>query len=373
MTELNLNIALNDFHLSKGAKMVPFAGYNMPINYKSGIIKEHNYVRNYSGVFDVSHMGQILIPINEYNISNLEKFIPLQLKKLKLNKSYYSFILNQKGGIIDDIILSNIILHNNSYFYIVYNASRKKEDEEIFLEYTSQYQLLNKNCLFALQGPLSYEVLAKFIKIPNGINFLEFFHTNFNNKTILITRSGYTGEDGFEISIPEEISEIFLNNLLEDANTILCGLGSRDSLRVEAGLSLYGHELNENITPIEAGLLWAIDKERLKDNSLNGSNHLIRQIDSKLSKKKIGIISVNKSMIREGMSIIDKNKNIIGKVTSGCYSPNLNKSIGLCYINTEFDLNNQLFCEIRNNMELMKETSLPFVKKNYKKNGENNE
>ena len=373
MTELNLNIPLKDFHLSHGTKMVPFAGYNMPINYKSGIINEHKNVRNKSGIFDVSHMGQILIPISDSNINNLEKFIPLQLKKLKLNKSYYSFLLNQSGGIIDDIILSYINLNDNFYFYIVYNASRKKHDEKIFSEFTSQYKILDNNCLFALQGPLSYKVLNKIIRIPNDIKFLEYFQTTFNNQTLLITRSGYTGEDGFEISIPKQIAENFLNITLKDIDVSLCGLGSRDSLRVEAGLSLYGHELNEKITPIEAGFIWAIDKERLIDNSLNGSDHLISQIDIKPTNKKIGIISINKSMIREGMNILDKNKNIIGKVTSGCYSPNLNKSIGLCYINSEFDLKSQFFCEIRNNMELMKETSLPFVKKNYKKNGANNE
>ena len=372
MTELTLNIALNDFHLSQGAKMVPFAGYNMPINYKSGIINEHKNVRRQSGIFDVSHMGQILIPVSDINITNLEKFIPLQLKKIQLNKSYYSFLLNQSGGIIDDIILSYINLHDNFYFYIVYNASRKKHDEKIFTEFTSLYKILDKNCLFALQGPFSYKVLNKIIKIPDNIKFLEYFHTTFDNQTLLITRSGYTGEDGFEISMPEQIAENFLNIILKDSDVSLCGLGSRDSLRVEAGLSLYGHELNEKITPIEAGLIWAIDKERLKDNSLNGSTHLISQIDGKLTKKKIGIISINKSMIREGMNIIDKNKKIIGKVTSGCYSPSLNKSIGICYINSEFDLTSQFFCEIRNNMELMQETSLPFVKKNYKKSGVNN-
>ena len=373
MTRLPLNyLPLNEFHIANCAKMVPFSGYNMPINYNSGIINEHKNVRYQSGVFDVSHMGQILIPNNKSNINNLKKYIPLNLDELQSNKSYYSFLLNNKGGIIDDLILSNITLDNEIFFYIIYNASRKKIDEEILLSCTSDSKILTKNCLFAIQGPNSYEVLNSVIKIPNSMFFLDIHCFDYNSNKILISRSGYTGEDGFEISIPFEISENFLKQLLKNEKVILCGLGARDSLRVEAGLSLYGHELNENITPIEAGLLWAIDKERLKDNSLNGSNHLIRQIDSKLSKKKIGIISVNKSMIREGMSIIDKNKNIIGKVTSGCYSPNLNKSIGLCYINTEFDLNNQLFCEIRNNMELMKETSLPFVKKNYKKNGVNN-
>ena len=148
---------------------------------------------------------------------------------------------------------------------------------------------------------------------------------------------------------------------------------SRDSLRLEAGLSLYGHELNENITPIEAGLSWALDKDRLNDTTLNGNKILSDQLHNKPSNKKIGLISFNRSMLRDGMILFDSNKNDIGKITSGCFSPNLNKSIAIGYVNSNFDVKNEIFCEIRNKMELVKKANLPFVKKNYKKNGSNNE
>ena len=374
MNQLPLDIPLKNFHEANGAKMIPFAGFNMPINYKAGIINEHKNVRIHSGIFDVSHMGQILIEINELHIKSLEKYIPLKLANLKKNKSNYTFLLNDNGGVIDDLIVSKLYLNNKYFLYIVYNASRKKEDEKIFFECASNAEIIhNKNCLFAIQGPKSIEVLKNIIDVPKDMNFLDIQILLYNNREIIMSRSGYTGEDGFEISIPTEQAEIILENLLENKNTMLCGLGSRDSLRLEAGLSLYGHELNENITPIEAGLSWALDKDRLNDNSLNGNQILSDQLNNKPANQKIGLISLNKTMLRDGMILSDSNKNIIGKITSGCFSPNLNKSIAIAYINSKFNFENKIFCEIRNKMELVSKTSLPFVKKNYKKNGSNNE
>jgi len=373
LTQLPLDIHLVEFHKSNGAKMMPFAGYNMPINYKNGIINEHKSVRSTSGIFDVSHMGQIFIPNSKSNINNLEKYIPLNLNSLQLNKSYYSFLLNDKGGIIDDLILSNISFEKNIFFYIVYNSSRKKIDEDIFLNCASDSEILLNNCLFAIQGPASFKVLSTLIKIPNNMNFLDIHSFNYKNTNILISRTGYTGEDGFEISTPFEIAEDFVKQLLNNDKTTLCGLGARDSLRLEAGLSLYGHELNEQITPIDAGLSWAIDESRFKDKILNGVSVLIKQTNSKPKKIKIGIIATNRSMIRDGMKLFDEKKNNIGIVTSGCFSPSLNKSIGIAYVQSNFDLNEKIYCNIRNTFELVINSKLPFVKKNYKKNGENYE
>ena len=374
MNELPIDIPLRKFHEANGAKMVPFAGFNMPINYKAGIINEHKNVRNHSGIFDVSHMGQVLIENNDLHINNLEKYIPLKLNSLKKNKSNYTFLLNEKGGVVDDLIVSLIEIDSKSFLYIVYNASRKNEDEKIFFNCSSKAKIIhNKNCLFAIQGPESIEVLKNKIEIPSYMNFLDIYELKYKENLVFVSRSGYTGEDGFEISITNEQAEIFIKDLLENENTMLCGLGSRDSLRLEAGLSLYGHELNEEITPIEAGLSWALDKDRLNDTTLNGNKILSDQLYNKPSNKKIGLVSVNRAMLREGMILFDDNKNKIGKITSGCFSPNLNKSIAIGYVNSNFDEENEIFCEIRNKMELVKKTSLPFVKKNYKKNGSNYE
>ena len=374
MNELPIDIPLRKFHEANGAKMVPFAGFNMPINYKAGIINEHKNVRNHSGIFDVSHMGQVLIENNDLYINNLEKYIPLKLNSLKKNKSNYTFLLNEKGGVVDDLIVSLIEIDSKSFLYIVYNASRKNEDEKIFFNCSPKAKIIhNKNCLFAIQGPESIEVLKNKIEIPSYMNFLDIYELKYKENLVIVSRSGYTGEDGFEISITNEQAEIFIKDLLENENTMLCGLGSRDSLRLEAGLSLYGHELNEEITPIEAGLSWALDKDRLNDTTLNGNNILSDQLYNKPSNKKIGLVSVNRAMLREGMILFDDNKNKIGKITSGCFSPNLNKSIAIGYVNSNFDVENDILCEIRNKMELVKKTSLPFVKKNYKKNGSNYE
>ena len=374
MNQLPFDIPLKNFHESNGAKMVPFAGFNMPINYKAGIINEHKNVRNHSGIFDVSHMGQVLIEINDLTIKNLEKFIPLKLRNIRKNKSNYTFLLNENGGVVDDLIVSLIDINGKSNLYIVYNASRKNEDEKIFFKCAPDSKIIhNENCLFAIQGPESFEVLKNIVTVPNDMKFLDIRLFDYNKKEIIVSRSGYTGEDGFEISIPTEQAEVFLKNLLENENTMLCGLGSRDSLRLEAGLSLYGHELNEKITPIEAGLSWALDKERLNDTTLNGNNVLSEQLKNKPSNIKIGLVSVNRTMLRDGMILFDNTKKNIGKITSGCFSPGLNKSIAIGYLSKEFNFENEIFCEIRNKMELVKKTSLPFVKKNYKKNGSNNE
>ena len=174
MNQLPLDIPLKNFHQNNGAKILPFAGFNMPINYKTGIINEHKNVRNHSGIFDVSHMGQILIENNESYLHKLEKYIPLQLKKLIKNRSHYSFLLNKDGGVIDDLIISNIDIKDKSYLYIVYNASRKKEDEEIFISCAPNAEkIYKKNCLFAIQGPDSINVLKNIIDIPNNMNFFD--------------------------------------------------------------------------------------------------------------------------------------------------------------------------------------------------------
>jgi aminomethyltransferase len=374
LNQLPIDIPLKNFHKNNGAKMIPFAGFNMPINYKSGIINEHKNVRNHSGIFDVSHMGQVLIENNNFHINNLEKYIPLKLNNLRKNKSNYTFLLNENGGVVDDLIVSLIDINSKFFLYIVYNASRKIEDEKIFLKCAPKAEIIHsKNCLFAIQGPKSIEVLNNIIEVPVDMNFFDIKVLKYKKNSVIISRSGYTGEDGFEISISNEQAEAFVRDLLENKNTMLCGLGARDSLRLEAGLSLYGHELNENITPIEAGLSWALDKDRLNDSSLNGYKVLLDQLHNKPSNKKIGLISFNRSMLRDGMILFDSNKNDIGKITSGCFSPNLNKSIAIGYVNSHFEEEKEIFCEIRNKMELVKKANLPFVKKNYKKNGSNNE
>ena len=366
MSNIYKNIYLNNYHKSNDAKFVPFSGYSMPINYKSGIIKEHLHVRKYAGIFDVSHMGQILIENTNKNINFLNTIIPLNFDRSKNNKSYYSFILNDQGGIIDDLIISKILFNNKEYFFLVYNAGRKKEDEKIFINNLSNYIFLNDNCLISIQGPKSEDVL-KFLNIDNQLFFMESKTINYLDSLIIVSRSGYTGEDGFEISIPNIASLKFLNTLMLNSNSKLCGLGCRDSLRLEAGLSLYGNELNEKLSPIEAGLNWAMHKERLSDVNLNGSKTLFSQLKNGSNTKKIGIKTISKSILRANMKLFDSNTNDIGYISSGGFSPTLNTSIGIGYINSSFDQKNKIYSSIRGANEELKIAELPFVAHKYKK------
>ena len=359
-------IFLNEFHEQNKAKFFSFAGYSMPINYSEGIIKENLQVRESSGLFDVSHMGQILVPTSVSNIFNLEKYIPLTLRNLINNKSYYSFILNSNGGIIDDLIISKIRYENNEYFFIVYNAGRRVEDENIFKKVLTDYIFLNNNSLFAIQGPASEDILH-FLPGIDNLKFMNSLVMNYLGEKIIISRSGYTGEDGFEISIPNSICLEFIEKVMLNNNIRLCGLGSRDSLRLEAGLSLYGNELNETITPIEANLKWALDLERLKDNKLKGANILLNQINSTNNKYKIALKSLSKSILRNNMNIFDSLDNKIGHVTSGTFSPTFNSSIAIGYINRKLKFNEKIYTIIRNNTEELEVVKLPFISHKYKR------
>ena len=359
-------VFLNDYHIANKAKFVPFAGYTMPINYEQGIIKEHIHVRSSAGIFDVSHMGQILISISNLNITNLEKYIPLDLKNISLNKSFYSFILNSQGGVVDDIILTKIKFHNNLYFFIVYNSSRKEIVEKIFRNILSDYIFLSDNSLIAIQGPLS-EIVLNFLPDINKLLFMNSITLKYQNHSIIVNRSGYTGEDGFEISVPNAVVLNLVENIMQNTSVKLCGLGSRDSLRLEAGLCLYGNDLDESTTPIEANLNWAINKGRLSDKKLNGYQVLLNQLNNGTKKYKIAVKSSSKSILRKDMKLFDKKNNEIGKITSGAFSPIIKSSIAIGYIDLKLDTNKKIYTLIRNNIEELTIVELPFVLHKYKK------
>ncbi len=368
LPDLLNKIFLYKYHQTNGAKFGPFAGYSMPINYSTGIIKEHLHTRKSVGLFDVSHMGQILIQNTEFNCTKLEQIIPLSLGNFKINSSSYSFILNKEGGIIDDIIISKLKIENLTYFFIVYNASRKKIDEEIFANTLKNYSILNNNSLLALQGPLSSEILSNLFNGIEDMYFMQIRCFVYNKNCIFISRTGYTGEDGFELSAPNLVIDNLLKDLVSNNSVILCGLGCRDSLRLEAGLSLYGNELYEEITPVEANLSWTLSIERMKSGGFNGHQIISKQKEKGVSQRRVGILSKSKSILRSKMQLFNENNQNIGTITSGGFSPTLHTSIGIAYIN-KFFLNNsgKIFCSIRNNLEEVELTILPFVKHNYRK------
>ena len=356
--------ALYDYHKSLGAKFVPFAGYEMPVQYSSGIVEEHKITRSNAGLFDVSHMGQLLIEGNEDLVRELEKIIPTDLKKIKLNQSKYSFLMNEQGGIYDDLIITKV----EKGFIIILNAACKNNDFKIIKNALgSKFQLtLCKNLsLVALQGPKSSEILEKTI---NGISSLKFMNGNkfsYNGKDIYITRSGYTGEDGFEISIPNQLVEDFAKKLIAQGVKPI-GLGARDTLRLEAGLCLYGHDINESTSPIEANLKWAISKRRREEGGFVGYNKIKSDMNGSLARLRVGVNPEGKIIAREGVKIFSKDNEEIGLVTSGTFGPSVNRSIAMGYVKLSFSKpGTKVLLEVRGKKYEANISELPFYKKNY--------
>ena len=356
--------ALYNYHKSLGAKFVPFAGYEMPVQYSSGIVEEHKITRTNAGLFDVSHMGQLLIEGNESLSDELEKIIPADLKKIKLNQSKYSFLTNEKGGIYDDLIITKV----DNGFSIILNAACKDNDFKIIENSIgNKFKLtLYKNLsLIALQGPKSSEILEKII---NGVSSLKFMNGNnfsYNKKKIYITRSGYTGEDGFEISIPNEIVEDFVKSVVSKGAKPI-GLGARDTLRLEAGLCLYGHDINETTSPIEANLKWAISKRRREEGGFVGYNKIKLDMNGSLTRLRVGVKPEGKIIAREGVKIFSEENKQIGSITSGTFGPSVNGPIAMGYVKLNFSkLGTKVLLEVRGKKYNATISELPFYKKNY--------
>ena len=358
--------ALYNFHKNLGAKFVPFAGYEMPIQYKDGIVKEHISTRSYAGFFDVSHMGQFFLEGDNSLIDALEKIIPADLKSLNLNHSKYSFLLNENGGIIDDLIITK----TNKGFCIILNAACKKNDvKEIskFLNKDHKNFINTDLSLIALQGPKSVEILEKFTPGVSNLKFMTGGNFNLEGKNLYITRSGYTGEDGFEISIPNNKVEKLIEFLIKNkVNPI--GLGARDTLRLEAGLCLYGHDLNEEINPIEANLKWAIAKRRREEGGFNGWEKIKKLMNNGSDKKRVGILPQGKIIARENTKVFSEQEKEIGLITSGTFGPSVNAPVAMGYINSKFaEIGTKIQLEVRGKKYGGKVSELPFFKKSYVK------
>ncbi len=356
--------ALYNYHKSLGAKFVSFAGYSMPIQYKEGIVKEHLSTRANAGFFDVSHMGQFFLEGDTSLTKALEKIIPADLNTLKLNHSKYSFLLNKDGGIIDDLIITR----TQKGFSIILNASCKENDiKQIskFLDDTHKYFLKSDLSLIALQGPKAAEILEKLILGISNLKFMTGNNFTFEGTNLYITRSGYTGEDGFEISIPNNKVEKLIDLLI--ANKVKpVGLGARDTLRLEAGLCLYGHDLNEKINPVEANLKWAIAKKRKEEGGFNGWEKIKNLLTSGSQKIRVGILPEGKVIARENTKIFSPDNEEIGYVTSGTFGPSVNAPVAMGYVSPKFgEIGTIIKLEIRGKKYSGKVSKLPFYKKNY--------
>ena len=356
--------ALYGYHKSLGAKFVPFAGYQMPVQYSSGIVEEHKITRSEAGLFDVSHMGQLSIEGRADLILALEKIIPTDLKNIKLNQSKYSFLTNENGGIYDDLIVTKV----ERGFNIILNAAHKDNDYKIIknaLGGKFKLKLHEDLSLIALQGPKSSKILEKSINGVSSLKFMNGDKFSYNGKDIYITRSGYTGEDGFEISIPNELVENFAKKLITQGVKPI-GLGARDTLRLEAGLCLYGHDINETTSPIEANLKWAISKRRREEGGFVGYNKIKSDINGSLSRLRVGVKPKGKIIVREGVKIFSKDGKEIGSITSGTFGPSVNGPIAMGYVKVDFSKpGTRVLLEVRGKNYNANVSELPFYKKSY--------
>jgi aminomethyltransferase len=365
-TELNTTV-FHDYHVQAGGKMVEFAGYSMPVHYSQGIIEEHLYTRNSVGLFDVSHMGQLVVS-GAGIAQGLEKLLPVDLDQLALNRQMYSTLTTEQGGILDDLIITR---WGEDKFFIVVNAACKQSDINHFRQFlpNAEIDVLDRG-LLALQGPLAIDVLRKLFPDVEQLVFLQGCLTSVEGIECYITRSGYTGEDGFEISVNRADCTQLVDLLLADANVRWVGLGARDSLRLEAGLCLYGHDIGLHTSPVEAGLLWSIGKSRrtggTKQGGFLGEDTVLSHIEQGVDRKRVGFVVEGRAPVREGAEIIDDSGESIGVITSGGFSPSLQKPIAMGYIKTQFSLpQTDVNALVRGKPRKLTVTAMPLVPQRY--------
>jgi len=361
-----LTLPLDAWHRNRGGRMVPFAGYGMPVQYE-GIMAEHLWVRESAGLFDVSHMGQLLIT-GEGVDQALETLLPGELQKLGDGRLRYSLLLNEAGGIVDDLMATR----QGDGFYVVVNGATKHGDIAYLREKLPQLQIdyLEERALLALQGPKAAEALEKLASGVSALVFMQAGRFSIAGIDAWISRSGYTGEDGFEISIPGTAAEQVAEALLADPLVKPIGLGARDSLRLEAGLPLYGHDLDEQTTPVAADLTFAINKRRKEEGGFAGAERILGELRDGPIAKRVGFTVEGRQPVREGARVIDGEGNEVGKVTSGGFSPSLSKPIGMAYVAAGLsEPGTSLTLEQRGKLFTASVTPMPFVPHNYVRKG----
>jgi aminomethyltransferase len=361
--------SLYQMHLDAGAKMVPFAGYEMPVSYPLGIKKEHIHTREKAGLFDVSHMGQIRL-VGKNAKRALESLVPVDIIDLPLMKLRYALFTNKDGGVMDDLMVTNL---GDEDLFLVVNAACKEADFEHLqnsIGVECKVEFLEDVALLALQGPKAHEVLAEITPSTSEMTFMTAKQLVINGINCFITRSGYTGEDGFEISLPAKDAEDLAKLLLSNEEVEWVGLGARDSLRLEAGLSLYGHELDNDHSPVESSLNWALSKVRRtggeRQGGYLGDDIIMSHLNDGSESKVVGLQPEGRMPVRDGALIEDDLGNEVGKVTSGGFGPSLEKPIAIARVETHYIENqSKLFALVRGKKIAVEIVRLPFVKQNY--------
>ncbi len=360
--------ALHALHVSLGARMVAFAGYEMPVQYPTGIIREHLHTRAAAGLFDVSHMGQATLEGSD-PAPALEKLTPADIAGLKPGQMRYALLLNDQGGIKDDFMAAR--LPSESALYLVVNAATKESDFAIIAERTRGTAHLTpqaSRALLALQGPAAEAVLARHAEGAAELGFMKLGRFSVGGVPAIVSRSGYTGEDGFEISIDDDQAEHVARALLAEPEVLPIGLGARDSLRLEAGFCLYGHDIDETTSPIAAGLAWSIGKRRKMARDFPATERLMAELFEGTARKRVGLRLLDKAPAREGADIVEGTGRCIGRVTSGSFGPSVGAPIAMGYVDCEFAADGtELAVMVRGVGRPARVAPLPFVPHRYKR------
>jgi aminomethyltransferase len=367
-----LTLPLDSWHRARGGRMVPFAGYEMPVQYE-GIIAEHLWTRENAGLFDVSHMGQLMLTGTGV-AEALERLLPGDIGGLKPGRIRYSLLLNDAGGIIDDLMVTNVSRGSDEAYYMVVNGATKHGDIASLrarLPDTVKLEHLEEQALLALQGPLAREVLERVLPgVPDSLSFMQGTGVEWQGVMLGVGCSGYTGEDGFELSVPNSHAERLAEALLADDRVQPIGLGARDSLRLEAGLPLYGHDLDEQTTPVMADLGFAISKRRRVEGGFAGAERILAELADGPVQKRVGFTVEGRQPVREGGRILDGEGNEVGRVTSGGFSPSLQRPIGMGYVADALaSPGTRLTLEQRGKLFAAEVAPTPFVPHRYHRKG----
>ena len=354
---------LHDLHAELGAKFVPFAGYEMPVQYKLGVLGEHLHTRTKAGLFDVSHMGQLRLH-GANPAAALETLVPGDIQALKPWRTRYTLLTNDLGGVLDDLMVTNL----EDHLFLIVNAATKDADIahlKTRLGTQATVEPLPDRALLALQGPAAASVLSRLVPSIGGMAFMTAADISFDGIACFVTRSGYTGEDGYEISVPAAEAERFARLLLAHEEVAAIGLGARDSLRLEAGLCLYGHDIDETTTVIEADLAWAVGKRRRAEGGFPGAAIVQRQLAEGAPRRRVGILPEGKAPAREHTEITDGTKTI-GEITSGGFGPSQGGPVAMGYVDASHAaIGTAITLTVRGVARPAQVVALPFVPHRY--------
>ncbi|MFP5509409.1 MAG: glycine cleavage system aminomethyltransferase GcvT [Alphaproteobacteria bacterium] len=374
MSEL-LHLPLEALHVELGAKMVPFAGYSMPVQYGLGVMKEHQHTRAAAGLFDVSHMGQVILRGPDYAAVALafEALVPVDVAGLGVNRQRYGYFTNDAGGIEDDLMLAN----RGDHLFVVINAACKSADIALMragLPSGITLEVIEDRALLALQGPLAEDVLTTLNPAARTMRFMDVATMDLAGAECWVSRSGYTGEDGYEISVPNDAADSLARALLADARVEAIGLGARDSLRLEAGLCLYGHDIDAQTSPIEAGLGWAIQKVRRRGGAraggFPGADRILSELDGTAPRARVGLLPEGRAPMREGVELFatETGGTPIGRVTSGGFGPTVGAPVAMGLIARDHAATGtRLYGDVRGKRLPVTVVALPFTPANFKR------